>query len=161
MRIVGKKTERKTNISPFPADMHTYKLTFVSFFYVFFFNLPLSTLCILRVPPPVQLSLIHPPHPPGTCNVRYPNPCIIINQRSVHLVEAVAIAMAISPMPVVKTALSVPLHVQSPLLPVPRAVSVQVAIAVCCDSCSVMTMPSVKTALTVPLHVKSSMPVIR
>jgi len=25
MRIVGKKTERKTNISLFPADIHTYK----------------------------------------------------------------------------------------------------------------------------------------
>ena len=35
MRIVGKKTERKTNISLFPADIHTYKLTFVSFFYFF------------------------------------------------------------------------------------------------------------------------------
>ena len=36
MRIVGEKTERKTNISLLPADIHTYKLTFVSFFSVFF-----------------------------------------------------------------------------------------------------------------------------
>ena len=41
MRIVGKKTERKTNISLFPADIHTYKLTFLSFFSVFFAPSPL------------------------------------------------------------------------------------------------------------------------
>ena len=40
MRIVGKKTERKTNISLFQADIHTYKLTFVSFF-LFFLHLSL------------------------------------------------------------------------------------------------------------------------
>ena len=41
MRIVGKKTERKTNISLFPADIHTYKLTFVSFF-CFFWHISLN-----------------------------------------------------------------------------------------------------------------------
>ena len=40
MRIVGKKTERKTNISLFPADIHTYKLTFVNSFSVFFAPFP-------------------------------------------------------------------------------------------------------------------------
>ena len=29
----------KTNISLFPADIHTYKLTFVSFFFMFFVHL--------------------------------------------------------------------------------------------------------------------------
>ena len=42
MRIVEEKTERKTNISLFPADIHTYKLTFVSFFSVFILHLSLS-----------------------------------------------------------------------------------------------------------------------
>ena len=43
---IGKniKKHTKTNILLFSADIHTYKLTFVSFFYVFFFNLPLSNL---------------------------------------------------------------------------------------------------------------------
>ena len=39
----GKK-HTKTNILLFSADIHTYKLTFVSFFYVFFLNLSLSKL---------------------------------------------------------------------------------------------------------------------
>ena len=40
---IGKniKKHTKTNILLFSADIHTYKLTFVSFFYVFFLNLPL------------------------------------------------------------------------------------------------------------------------
>ena len=40
---IGKniKKHTKTNILLFSADIHTYKLTFVSFFYVFFLHLPL------------------------------------------------------------------------------------------------------------------------
>ena len=43
--LLGEKTKKKTNISPFPAT-HTYiKLTFVSFFFLFFFlNLSLIQL---------------------------------------------------------------------------------------------------------------------
>ena len=49
MRIFGeKKTEIKTNISLFPADIHTYKLTFVSFFLFFFCTFPLATGMNLR-----------------------------------------------------------------------------------------------------------------
>ena len=43
--IVGGKNEKKTNISPFPAT-HTYiKLTFVSFFSIFFCTFPLEWPC--------------------------------------------------------------------------------------------------------------------
>ena len=38
--LLGKK-HKKTNILLFSADIHTYKLTFVSFF-MFFLHLPLS-----------------------------------------------------------------------------------------------------------------------
>jgi len=43
---IGKniKKHTKTNILLFSADIHTYKLTFVSFFYVFFLHLPLTQL---------------------------------------------------------------------------------------------------------------------
>ena len=42
---IGKniKKHTKTNILLFSADIHTYKLTFVSFFYVFFLNLSLKS----------------------------------------------------------------------------------------------------------------------
>ena len=39
---VGEKNIKKTNILLFSADIHTYKLTFVSFFYVFFCTFPLD-----------------------------------------------------------------------------------------------------------------------
>ena len=39
---VGEKNIKKTNILLFSADIHTYKLTFVSFFLRFFLHLPLT-----------------------------------------------------------------------------------------------------------------------
>ena len=44
MRIVGKKTERKTNISLFLADIHTYKLFMCYFFMFFLLHLSLTWL---------------------------------------------------------------------------------------------------------------------
>ena len=50
MRIVGKKTERKTNISLFPADIHTYKVTF---FYCTFPSFDILTLTIMTFADPM------------------------------------------------------------------------------------------------------------
>ena len=47
-KYVGEKERKKTNISTFSVYTHTHKLTFVSFFLSFFFNLSLKLFFNLR-----------------------------------------------------------------------------------------------------------------